>query len=124
MRAVPSGSWLITGSCRSAERDLQGMACMMAKLKDVLSAVGDTTASYASSVSCRTKDLARAVGPKRGGIALGVLAVAIATPFVIRYLRARREEASELDEQDLAPEGAVKRRRRRAARRAHAAASF
>jgi hypothetical protein len=86
---------------------------MMAKLKDVLSAVGDTTATYASSVSCRTKDLARAVGPKRGAIALGVLAVAIATPFVIRYLRSRNTEL-EFDEQDLAPEGTVKRRRRRA----------
>jgi hypothetical protein len=86
---------------------------MMAKLKDVLSAVGDTTTTYASSAACKTRDLARAVGPKRGGIALGVLAVAIATPFVIRYLRSRREEI-EMEEQELAPEGAVKRRRRRA----------
>jgi hypothetical protein len=63
-------------------------------------------------VGCRTRDLAKAVGPKRGGIALGVLAVAIATPFVIRYFRNRNAELSELDEQDLAPEGTVKRRRR------------
>lgn len=97
---------------------------MMAKLKDVLSAVGDTTASYASSVSCRTKDLARAVGPKRGGIALGVLAVAIATPFVIRYLRNRNAVDTDVEEQDLAPEGTVKRRRRRAPRRSAASASL
>jgi hypothetical protein len=90
---------------------------MMAKLKDVLSAVGDTTASYANTVSCRTRDLARTVGPKRGGIALGVLAVAIATPFVIRFLRARN---ADVEEMDVAPAGAVRRRRRRAPRRAHA----
>jgi hypothetical protein len=95
---------------------MQGLARMMAKLKDVLSAVGDTTATYASAVGCRTKDFAKAVGPKRGGIALGVLAVAIATPFVIRYIRARRAEANEFEEQELAPEGSVKRRRRRTAR--------
>ena len=124
MRAAPSGSSLTIDSRGSTERDLQVIATMMAKLKDVLSAVGDTTATYASSVSCRTKDLARAIGPKRGGIALGVLAVAIATPFVIRYLRSRREDAAEFDEQELAPEGSVKRRRRRAPRRSNASASL
>jgi hypothetical protein len=82
---------------------------MMAKLKDVLSNVGDNASSYAHSARCRTRKLAREVGPKRGGIALGVLAVAIATPFLIRFLRSRRLE---IEEQELAPEGTVKRRRR------------
>ena len=103
---------LTTGSCRSAERDLHMHHDMMAKLKDVLSNVGDNASSYAHSARCRTRKLAREVGPKRGGIALGVLAVAIATPFVIRFLRSRRLEFEE-QEQELAPEGAVRRRRRR-----------
>jgi hypothetical protein len=65
---------------------------MMAKLKDVLSSVGENTACYAEWVGDRTSALARRVGPKRGGIALGVLAVAVATPFVVRYVRARNAE--------------------------------
>lgn len=101
---------------------MQETTAMMAKLKDVLSTVGDTTATYANAVGSRTKDLAKSVGPKRGGIALGVLAVVIATPFIIRFLRARRADEIGFDEQDLAPEGTVKRRRRRA-QRAHVPAS-
>jgi hypothetical protein len=65
---------------------------MMAKIKDVLEVVGSNSASYASRIGCRTSALARRVGPKRGGIALGVLAVAIAAPFIVRAIRARRAE--------------------------------
>ncbi|HEY5947677.1 MAG TPA: hypothetical protein VIV40_19370 [Kofleriaceae bacterium] len=90
---------------------------MMAKLKDVLSSVGGTSASYANSVASRTKDLARTIGPKRGGIALGVLAVAVAAPFLIRFLKARNADL-DAREEELEPRAGVRRRRR--GPRAHA----
>ena len=87
----------------------------MDKLKDVLSSVAENTACYAADFGERTSALARRVGPKRGGIALGVLVVAVATPFVIRAIRARNAEA-DVDE----AKGTAKPRKRKAARRAHA----
>jgi hypothetical protein len=66
---------------------------MMAKVKDILWSVGENTACYAGWVGDRTSALARRVGPKRGGIALGVVAAAVATPFVIRYVRSRKADA-------------------------------
>ena len=62
------------------------------QFKDVLRSAGCSTASYAKTVGGHTSALARSVGPKRGGIALGVLAIAIGTPFLIRYLRARNAD--------------------------------
>ena len=81
----------------------------MSKVKDVLWDLGDTTACYARDIGDKTSALARRVGPKRGGIALGILAVAIATPFLIRWLRAR--SASELEAEDFDETSAVPRRR-------------
>ena len=90
---------------------------MMAKLKDVLGSVGETTTSYASRIGCRTSALARRVGPKRGGIALGVLAIAIGTPFLIRWLKARNADASM--HEPVGEQSRAKPRRRRS-KRSHA----
>jgi hypothetical protein len=62
---------------------------MRATIKDVLGSIGSNTRTYATRVGGRTSALARRVGPTRGGIALGVLALLIGLPFVVRYLRAR-----------------------------------
>src|SRR5688500_11089735 len=98
---------------------------MMAKIKDVFGTVGGTTANYASRIGCHTSALARRVGPKRGGIALGVLAAVIGVPMLIRYFKHRNEALdaeldSDLEEREL--ERGVIKRRRRMPRRAHVTA--
>ena len=65
------------------------MTSMMTRLKDVLSSVGETTAGYANRVGGRTSALAHRVGPKRGSVALGVLATAIGLRYLVRFLKAR-----------------------------------
>jgi hypothetical protein len=76
---------------------------MMDKLKDILSDLGDTSSRYARDVSCRTRALSRRVGPKRGGIALGLLAAAIGTRFLVRFLKNRSQRIeSEEQEADIA----------------------
>ena len=82
----------------------------MAKVKDVLYDLGDTTACYARDIGDRTSALARRVGPKRGGIALGILAAAIAMPFLIRWMRNR--SAGEFEGEEFDETGAIPRRRR------------
>ena len=62
------------------------------KLQHMLSHAGDTTARYADRIGCRTRALSRRVGPKRGGVALGVLATAIGLRYLVRFLKMRREE--------------------------------
>lgn len=56
--------------------------------------VGGKAADFGKDVGARTSALAHKVGPKRAAIGLGILAVAIATPFIIRYVRARRANAA------------------------------
>src|SRR5690606_41381575 len=96
---------------------------MMAKLKDMLEDVGGSTAYYANRIGCRTSALARRVGPKRGGIALGVLAAVIGLPLLIRYFKHRNERLdaeldADLEEREI-ERGVTKRRRRRMPRRAY-----
>lgn len=100
---------------------------MMAKIKDVFEDLGGSTAYYANRLGCRTSALARRVGPKRGGIALGVLAAVIGVPLLIRYFRHRNEDMdaqldSDLEEREL--ERGVTKRRRRMPRRAYVTAPF
>jgi hypothetical protein len=66
---------------------------MLDNVKHILGSATCTTKSYARRVGRSTSALARSLGPRRGGIALGVIAAAIGVPFVVRYLRARRAEA-------------------------------
>jgi hypothetical protein len=103
---------------------------MMARIKDALEFVGSNSANYASRIGCRTSALARSIGPKRGGIALGVLAAAVATPFIIRAIRARRDEELYDVDADFSADPAAahkpaakKPRRRRAFRRARGSTS-
>ena len=99
--------------------------CMMARIKDVLGDFGSNTADYASRLRCRTSALARDIGPKRGGIALGVLAGMIALPFIVRAIRSRRmERAGEgeeeyiiVEEEQLLEPGVTRRPRGRRRRR-------
>ena len=88
---------------------------MMANLKKSLFSVGGNVGSYANDIGCETAKLARRVGAKRGGIALGVLAIAVATPFVVRYLRARNADVD--FEDDIESPKPRANKRRRAARR-------
>ena len=105
---------------------------MMATFKDTLGALGENAACFAKDfggyakdfggkaadfgkdVGKRTSALAHRVGPKRGAIALGIVAAAIATPFIIRYVRARRARQESL----IGPDGeaVAPKARRRAAR--------
>jgi len=67
---------------------------MMRKLQNFFRSFGGTTATYAKDVGGRTSAMARRVGPKRGGFALGALVAAMwGGPRLFRYLRARRAEA-------------------------------
>jgi hypothetical protein len=66
---------------------------MLDNVKDKLGSVSCTSRSYARRIGRSTSALARSVGPRRGGIALGLIAAAIGVPFLVRYLRARRAEA-------------------------------
>jgi hypothetical protein len=85
---------------------------MMDKLKDMLSDLGDTSSRYARDVSCRTRALSRRVGPKRGGIALGLIAAAIGTRFLVRFLKARSERMEAEEEGEEIARG-VRRRHAR-----------
>ena len=98
---------------------------MMDKIKDVLGVVGTNTGKYASRIGCRTSAIARTVGPKRGAIALGVLATVIAVPFVVRFVKARRADAeSDIVEEEQLEPGVQRRSRRRkgSTRRSNASA--
>ena len=68
------------------------MKSKKAKLKHLLHSVGDRTGRYANELGCRTRALTRRVGPKRGGIALGVLATAVGLRYLVRFLKTRRAE--------------------------------
>lgn len=71
---------------------------MLDNVKDFFGDVGATSAGYARRLGCSTSALARRVGPKRGAIALGVLAAAgIGIPLLVRYLRSRRVETEEFE---------------------------
>lgn len=103
----------------------------MDKIKDVLGVVGSNSARYANAIGCRTSALARTIGPKRGGIALGVIAAAIAVPFLVRAIKARRVDEADYDvDEDFSAEPGVaakprvkKPRRRGALRRSRGATS-
>lgn len=69
---------------------------MLNSVKDVLGSVRTTSACYARRVGDSTSALARRVGPRRGGIALGVIAAGVGAAFLVRYLRARRAAAEEI----------------------------
>ena len=69
------------------------MKAKKAKLKDLLSSVGGRTGRYADELGCRTRALTRRVGPKRGGIALGVIATAVGLRYLLRFLKTRKAEA-------------------------------
>lgn len=107
---------------------MQCVSRMMAKLKDMLEDVGGSTAYYANQIGCRTSALARRVGPRRGGIALGILATAIAVPLLVRYFKRRNVQIEmELDAEDIEErelERGVTQRRRRRPRRAHITPPF
>jgi hypothetical protein len=74
---------------------------MLDNVKDKLGSVTCTTRSYARRVGRSTSALARRVGPRRGGIALGLIAAAVGVPFLVRYLRARRAEAQARELENL-----------------------
>lgn len=63
---------------------------MLDTVKDFVGDVGATSAGYARRLGGSTRALARSVGPKRGAIALGVLATGIGAFFLVRYLLARK----------------------------------
>jgi len=69
---------------------------------DVARQVGRSTAGAARRVSDGSVDLARKIGPRRGLIGLALIGAAtVGTIYLVRYLRARREELpieSELEE--------------------------
>jgi len=62
------------------------------KLHHMLHHAGDTTARYADRLGCRTRALTRRVGPKRGSIALGVLATAVGLRYLVRFLKMRHAQ--------------------------------
>ena len=67
---------------------------MLDIVKDFVGTVGTTSGRYARQLRCSTSALARRVGPRRGAIALGVLAAAgIGIPLLVRYLRSRKAAA-------------------------------
>lgn len=76
---------------------------MLERVKDSFGSMKDSTACYAHRVGRKTSALARRVGPRRGGIALGVIAAAVGVPLLVRYLRSRRADAErqrEIDENE------------------------
>ncbi len=80
---------------------------MLDNVKDFIGDVGATSAGYARRLGCSTSALARRVGPRRGAIALGVLAAAgIGIPLLVRYLRSRRAVDAEQD-QDFEPDAVI-----------------
>jgi len=69
---------------------------MLDTVKDFFGDVGTTSAGYARRLGCSTSALARRVGPKRGAIALGVIAAGVGGYFLARFLLARRAAAAEV----------------------------
>lgn len=81
---------------------------MLDTVKDFMGDVGATSAGYARRLGCSSRALARRVGPRRGAIALGVLAAAgIGIPLLVRYLRSRRAAAEAEQEQDLGVDAVI-----------------
>jgi hypothetical protein len=85
---------------------------------DAAKTVGRGTAGVARRVGGGSIDLARKIGPKRGLIGLAVIGVAtVGTVYLVRYLRARREELSlegeglETADQDGMPSNGPKHRK-------------
>jgi hypothetical protein len=74
-------------------------------------AFGDNAAHYAHQMRCRSSALAHDIGPRRGGIALGVLAAAIGLPFLIRFLKNRNIERELEFGEEIEP-GVMRRARR------------
>jgi hypothetical protein len=74
---------------------------------DVAKRFGHGTAGVARRVGDGSIDLARKIGPKRGLIGLAVIGAAtVGTIYLVRYLRARREElAMETESGDEAVSG-------------------
>ena len=76
------------------------MVSMLDTVKDFMGDVGATSAGYARRLGCSTSALARRVGPKRGAIALGVLAGGVGAFFLVRYLLARKATAEEMPSEE------------------------
>lgn len=93
---------------------MQFSRAMLNILKDTFASIGDTTSHYAKRVGTGSAALARRVGPKRGILALAVLAAAVGTAFVVRYF-VTTEAAT--DEESFG--GAPTKRQRRRARNHH-----
>jgi len=90
---------------------LDSVKNVMGTIGDGTKRIGSGTADLAKRFGDETADLARRVGPKRAVIGLAIIGVAVAgSVFLIRYLRARAEEADELSELG-ADERAGKRRK-------------
>ena len=67
---------------------------------DFARSVGGSTADIAKRVGGSTADLAKRIGPKRGLIGLAVILAAVGgTIVLVRYLRARDEEAEGLEDE-------------------------
>ena len=76
----------------------------METIQDFFGDVGAATGRYARRIGRSRSAHARRVRWQRGGIALGVLAVAgVGIPLLLRYLRARKveAEANVVDEGDI-----------------------
>jgi hypothetical protein len=74
---------------------------MLDNVKDGFGSLLCTTRHYGRRVGRSTSALARRVGPRRGGIALGLIAAAVGIPFLVRYLRSRRAEAEAQQLEDV-----------------------
>jgi hypothetical protein len=71
----------------------------------------DSVSSFAETVVARATALARRVGPKRGIVALGVVAVAVGASVVVRYFKQR---GAEPDIENPSGGARTKKQRRRA----------
>ena len=89
----------------------------MQHLRHMLDTFRDTFTSYARRAGGEATALARRVGPKRGLIALGTIAAAVGTSYVVRYLKRRNAEPVALYEHGGSP---TKKQRRKARHQAHA----
>jgi len=76
---------------------------MLDTVKDFMGDVGATSAGYARRLGSSTSGLARSVGPKRGAIALGILAAGVGGFFLARYLLAKRAAAAVAEPETPAP---------------------
>lgn len=85
----------------------------------MLDSLKDSVSSFSHTVADRSSALARRVGPKRGVIALGVIAAAIGASFVARYLK-RRSAARTAEPAMENPSGGAPTKKQRRAARHHA----